>query len=516
MVCKKTKEFSSKLLPPSKSFTLSKVMFSSPPPDSLQTNFLVGQDEKGSRKQTIFMGVAFACIVGVLAAIGAYASYRVASSSSALGSASWQFLQGLPGVGQLISSGSEVVAGTGDEEKNRINILLLGVGGEGHDGAQLSDTIILASIDRTTNHVALLSIPRDLAYPLGGGVFEKINAVQAYFERDYPGEGAVRTAQAFSTLLETPIDHVVRIDFNGFAEFINALGGIDVAVERAFSDPQYPTQDDGWMMVSFKKGLQHMDGQTALRYARSRHGNNGEGSDFARSRRQQLILLAVREKLLRLNTLGDPRKLAAVYSAITNHIQSDLSPWEAMKLAPMVKEFSAERVTMHVLDDAPGHELVSANVNGAFMLFPRKPDWSEIREIAQHPFASTTVATSSTQPVVVRNVIEVKNGTLRTGFAAQMAAKLEQQGYEVKSFGNAIRRGIEETLIYDLTNGRKQQELRKLQRSLNATVSLSLPDASTTKDGLAPERPSSTDIDFLVILGEASYPLLHGNSYDTQ
>jgi LCP family protein required for cell wall assembly len=489
-------------------------MFGPSSSDSLQTNFLVGQDEQRSRKQTIVMAVVFACIVGCLATLGAYASYRIASTQTEGRSSAWQLLQGLPGMNQIIGPDPKANPNNETATKERLNILLLGVGGEGHEGAQLTDTIILASINLKEKKVAMLSIPRDLAYPLGGGRFEKINSVQAYFERDYPGEGATRTAQAFATLLEMPIDHVVRIDFNGFADFVDALGGIDVTVERGFTDPQYPTNDKGWMVVSFRKGLQHFNGENALRYARSRHGNNGEGSDFARSRRQQLVILAIREKLLRLDTLGDPRKLAALYSAVTNHLQSDLSPWEAMKLAPLFKDFSTSNLTMKVLDDQPGHELVSANVNGAFMLFPRKPDWSEIREIAQNPFTSTsTSSVPNPDPIVLKSKIEVRNGTLRTGFAAQIAAMLERNGFEVKGFGNAIRRGYEETVIYDLSQGRKQDELRKLQRLLNASVSLSPPTRENTKDGLAPEKASSNDVDFLVVLGEASYPLLQTTPY---
>lgn len=491
-------------------------MFGSHSSDSLQTNFLVGQDEQRSRKQTILMGVLFACLVGCFAAIGAYASYRFSSAEGQTGGSAWQLLQGLPGMNQFIGQDPHNPGTTETPAKDRLNILLLGIGGDGHEGGQLTDTIILASIDTKQKKVALLSIPRDLAYPLGGGRFEKINAVQAYFEHDYPGEGATRTAQAFATLLEMPIDHVIRIDFGGFADFIDALGGVDVTIERSFVDPQYPTENNGWMTVSFKKGPQHLDGKTALRYVRSRHGSNGEGSDFARSRRQQIVLLAIREKLLRLDTIGDPRKLAALYSAITTHLQSDLSPWEAMKLAPLFRDFSTSNLTMHVLDDQPGHELVSANVNGAFMLFPRKPDWSEIRDIAQNPFQSTsTSSVPNPEPIVLKSRVEIRNGTLRTGFASQIAAMVERNGFEVRSFGNAIRRGYDETVIYDLTQGRKQEELRKLQRLLNASVSLSPPSRENTTDGLAPEKANGSDTDFLIILGEASYPLLQTSTYGT-
>ncbi len=469
-------------------------------------------------RQTIILTIVFSVVVGLLSAAGATASYRASSRGTSI----IQEIQRLP----LISHVERVIGvpdetnPTGQEqaEKDRMNVLLLGVGGEGHEGSQLTDTIILASIDLKEKRVGMLSIPRDTAYPLGGGRFEKINAVNAYFEQDHPGEGAKRTAEAFSTLLEQPIDHVIKIDFAGFAKFVDALGGIQVNVERSFTDYQYPTADKKWMTVSFKKGVQTMDGKTALIYARSRHGNNGEGSDFARSRRQQIVIMAVRNKLLSLGTLTDHRALANLYTAITNHIQTDFTPWNALALAPLLKDFSSDRVNLQVLTDEPGKELVAANVNGAFMLFPRNPDWSDIRALAANPFkeatstaelAASTSTTSLPAAVAVRPKIEVRNGTTRTGFAAQMAAKLEKNGYEIKSFGNAVRRGYEETVIFDLTQGKKPDELAALKRSLQAVVSLNQPEMIRPTDGLAAEKPSGPDIDFFVILGEASYPLLN-------
>ncbi len=405
-------------------------------------------------------------------------------------------------------------------KSDRMNVLLFGVGGDGHDGPQLTDTIILASIDLKEKKVAMLSIPRDTAYPLGGGRFEKINAVQAYAEQDHPGEGARVAADAIGKLLEVKVDHVVRIDFSGFAKFVDAIGGVDVNVERAFTDPQYPTPDEKWTTVSFKKGQQHFTGEQALTYARSRHGNNGEGSDFARSRRQQLLMLAVREKLLSLQTLSNPTKLSSLYSVVSSHLQTDFTLWDFLQVAPLAKDFSREQITMRVLTDAPDGELVAANVAGAFMLFPKEPDWSQIREIAQNPFVTSTqtqVAVTATdkktEPEQETVKLEVKNGTARTGFASQVAAKLERSGYEIMAFGNAVRRGYERTVVYDLTNGKKPAQLSVLRRLLQADVSTitPTPDPADPKrpkillnDGLAPERLSAPNVDFLIILGEAS------------
>lgn len=491
---------------------------------SVAANFLDSSDERRMHRQTYLIGALFAIGVALLSGLGAYASYR----SVRHGTTVFAEVGNVP----VIADIRRLVFGEGgvhgDPQKtprDRMNLLLLGIGGEGHDGGQLTDTIMLASVDLKDKRVALLSIPRDTAYPLGGGRFEKINAVQAYAEQEYPGEGARRTADALARLLEIDIHHVIRVDFRGFARFVDAIGGVDVEVERSFTDPQYPTSDDRWMTVSFKKGPQHFSGDQALIYARSRHGNNGEGSDFARSRRQQLLMMAIRDKLLSLRTLTDPSKLSALYSVVSSHVQTDLTLWDFLQMAPLAQDFSRDQVSMHVLTDAPDGELAAANVGGAFMLFPKKPDWSEIRQIAQNPFQpkeEPPAKAPSAAPAEEVVTLEVKNGTSRTGFASQVAAKLERSGYEIAAFGNALRRGYERTVIYDLTGGKKAAKLSALRKSLQADVSViaATPDPADPRrprlilnDGIAPERLASPNIDFVIILGEASYAFVASPPY---
>ena len=187
------------------------------------------------------------------------------------------------------------------------------------------------------------------ARPQGDGRYSKINALNAYAEKQYPGEGAKRTAEALSRQLNIRIDRTIKIDFKGFEKFIDALGGLDIDIERSFTDKSFPTDDDGpdpykWQTVTFTKGNEHMDGKRALIFVRSRHGSNGENSDFARSRRQQLVLEAVRKKLISVGTLSNPKKVSEIWASISNHVQTDLGAWDVLKFLPIATHFSKSNI----------------------------------------------------------------------------------------------------------------------------------------------------------------------------
>lgn len=480
-------------------------------------DFLGGENERLARRTTIWTASIFAVVVGLLAAVGAGASYRTATHGGSV----LDELGNLPVISELrrLAWGGE--SDTPVVDGDRVTFLLLGMGGEGHAGSLLTDTILVATADLKENKVGIVSLPRDLAYPLGGGRFMKVNAVHAYAEQGNPGRGARDTADALEELLQTEIDHVVRVDFQGFVTLVDAVGGIDINVERAFVDYEYPTADDKWQTVRFDAGEQHMDGARALKYVRSRHGNNGEAGDFARNRRQQLAMLALKEKLLSAGTFVNPQRILKLYEAVAQNVQTDLSPWDIVKLAPLAQNLSHDGVTLTVLTDASDGELRPANVNGAFMLFPRVEDWSEIREIVADPFKTDeerVVESTPTQPVT----IEIRNGTYATGFAGTAADMLAGRGYTVAGIGNAKFRGYERTVIFDLTNGEKEDDLAKLKRLLDANVSTTIPewvndaaahneaDASlrvATDNGIQKEH-AAAGTDFLVVLGDSSRGLI--------
>ena len=192
----------------------------------------------------------------------------------------------------------------------RINIVLYGYGGSQHSGAFLTDSIMVISIMPMQGHppqIAEISIPRDwfVTIPLRNGksTAQRINFAYAagmLGEGPQPASavdaGAAVADPLVAHLLGIGINYFVGVDFNAFKQAVDAVGGINVDVPAAFTDHQYPAGECdlgncAYETVHFNAGMQHMNGATALIYARSRHGNNGQGSDFARSRRQQQIIV---------------------------------------------------------------------------------------------------------------------------------------------------------------------------------------------------------------------------------
>ncbi len=204
---------------------------------------------------------------------------------------------------------------------NRVNILMMGFGGSGHDGAYLTDSMVVMSLIPSTHHTTLISIPRDLwvQNPANSGQYTKLNAVYpvaAGNTNTNPVAGGNAAAQKISLVTGLTINYWVTIDFAGFKDFIDAIGGVDVNVPDSFN-ACYPKNDNAsvdpsWIKVQFNKGLQHMNGATAIAYARAREPlevcgkgtseNQAELSDFARSQRQQLIMQAVLTKLKQWQT----------------------------------------------------------------------------------------------------------------------------------------------------------------------------------------------------------------------
>lgn len=417
---------------------------------------------------------------------------RFSQSSTAVNAlATFEHIPVLGHVGRLISSADRRLQG---EDADRINVLLLGMGGENHEGPYLTDTIIVASIQPSQQKVALLSVPRDLIVPLDGYGWRKINAANALGEQKHPKRGAETTRDVLEGVLGIEIPYYVRVDFNGFAKIVDAVGGVDINVERSFTDTTYPTNNFGIQTVSFKAGAQTMDGKAALRFARSRHGTNGEGNDFARSRRQQLVLTALKEKLADGKTYGDPGAIFALLATLHNHVTTNFQFGDVVRLANLGAGFSRPNLLHKVLDSAPGSPLVESSYEGAYVLLPRANDWNEIRGIASGIFATAQPARETLAPQEEHAAVAVLNGTPQNGFAKETADALTKKGFTVTKFGNAATLDYATSAIYDVT-GKKSASLLRLREALGAV---------RTVGGEAAKKISADfpGADFIIILGK--------------
>jgi len=405
------------------------------------------------------------------------------------------------------------------EKRDRINILLLGMGGRQHEGGYLTDTIILLSLDLQNKKVAMISIPRDMAIPIEDNGFQKINSINAYAEMKNANSGGLAVSQALSDILGIPIDYYLRVDFEGFVNIIDELGGIKVLVKNTLEDNRYPIKgmekaDDyeaRFEHLYIKKGWQRMDGETALKYSRSRHALGAEGSDFARARRQQIIIEAVKNKLISAHTLFNLSMIGGIINEAKNHISTNLKTWEIIKLWKEFKDVGKDQIINKVLDNGPNGLLVDTIANnGAYILSPRSGDFSEIQYMVNNIFSDA--------PVEAKNVVleeaatvEIRNGTWINGLASQTSLDLEKYSFNVIRVGNSSKQNFQKSVIYDLSYGEKEESLAVLKKVLNANVSFGLPNwlvEDLEKDLKNEKNPVQPD--FLVILGQDADKTLSG------
>jgi len=286
--------------------------------------------------------------------------------------------------GSAISTQSPLSSQTGYMGgSDRVNLLVMGFGGGSHDGAYLTDSMVVMSLMPQSHHTTLVSVPRDLwvQIPPGSGQYHKINTVYEFGSNNNANPAAGGDAAAAKVSLVTGLDvkYWLTINFQGFRDFINAIGGIDVYVPDSFT-AKYPANDDpsinpNWITVHFSKGMQHMDGETAIRYARARYvlDNPAEGSDFARSARQQIMMKAALTKVKQMSTW--PSLLNAL-TALQHAIYTNLSLADLAQFALKMDLTNAHRVGLsnqNVLADA-------TSPDGQYILQPANSNWQAIKD----------------------------------------------------------------------------------------------------------------------------------------
>jgi polyisoprenyl-teichoic acid--peptidoglycan teichoic acid transferase len=233
----------------------------------------------------------------------------------------------------------------------RMTIALLGVDSREatYTRPTRTDAIILLTVNFRTRTASLLSFPRDLYVPLPNltdyGIDQsRLNTAYLYGEiYGVPGGGPAELKDTIALNFAINVDRYVMVNFGAFEAAVDALGGIDVDVPTTIYDPEYPTADGGTMLLEIPVGLQHMDGQTALRYARTRH----QDDDYHRIQRQQIVLLAIRDKLLSPAVIP---QIPALLQSMSNLAQTDLAPQEIAALACIGPQIDRSTIIAQAID----------------------------------------------------------------------------------------------------------------------------------------------------------------------
>lgn len=230
------------------------------------------------------------------------------------------------------------------QTNNRTNILFLGVGGENHEASDLTDTIQIISFPLSGDQQStMLSLPRDV---WSVTLQDRINTAYYYGkEQNRPGGGMGFAKQIIEEVTGLPIHYTVVIDFQGFKEVVDAVGGIEVRVSRSFSDATFPiagreNDDCGgdvtlscrYTTVEFKEGVENMDGERALTYVRSRYAKGEEGTDFSRGRRQQEVIEALIQKMKKPQEWVNEESYDKLMRILNTFVLTDIQQHESLSL----------------------------------------------------------------------------------------------------------------------------------------------------------------------------------------
>jgi polyisoprenyl-teichoic acid--peptidoglycan teichoic acid transferase len=384
------------------------------------------------------------------------------------------------------------------DAQGNINILLLGRGGGNHDGADLTDVFMIASISPERKTVSLLSIPRDLWVnrPNHQGT-DRINTIFDWSKRKYRGdenkalENIVPLAEKMTNL---DIQYFAIINFHGFIDFVEALGGIDVHLTEDFGDLRYPKADwSGWETFWLPKGTNHLTGYNALKFVRSRHSS----SDFSRAKRQQMVLQSIKEQMLSLGFLNNPKKIQSIFDIIQNSLVTNLTTEEIFSLGILAKNIASNDIFMSVLNNSC---IMEDNCYlGGFLYNPERqffggasvllPVGANIFHIDNYEKIHTFANLFFFHPEIYKEnpKIHIYNGTKRAGKASKLQKELLPYGFQIPFIGSAENRSIqhEKTVIYVPYPQLFQQSSQALGLFVNAEIREGSPPPSATLDSNA-------------------------------
>lgn len=363
------------------------------------------------------------------------------------------------------------------EHLGRVNFLLLGYGGPGHDGAYLTDSIMVVSAQTDTHQLAMISIPRDLWISIPTNKYglvwtTKINGAYTigiddntfpYKDARFTGPlgGGNLSSEMIHRVTGLPIQYWIAVDFDGFRKVVDSVGGVDVDVPETLDDPYYPAgETTGYMHIHFNAGRQHMNGEQALEYARSRETT----SDFDRSRRQQLILLAVRRKVLSID--GIP-KLFGLLNALQAHVRTNMDLPTLRKFADTVAHLN-DTHSARISIDNTNFLYTAHSSDGQYILLPYDVGFGGLHHYLDQVFNDPEIPIEGAP-------VQFVNGTYSYGLNNRTMADLLTALWawtDMKTIppGEAARHNYIQSEVHDYSGGQAPATVAFLASFFNARV----------------------------------------------
>lgn len=380
------------------------------------------------------------------------------------------------------------------EGSGRVNVLLLGRGGGTHDAPDLTDTLMIASIDPVNKKTTLLSIPRDLWVTVPGQGVSKLNA--AFEKGVYAAQGNTKTNstdpeaikagfklvdQTISEATGLTINYNAVVNFDAFKQAVDTVNGVTVTVPSDLIDPTMAWENSNDPVLAHA-GTQTMTGVKALQYTRSRETS----SDFARSERQRTVMLALKDKIVSLGTLSDPTKISGLISAFGNNVTTDLSIKNAARLYEISKGISDANTASIDLASGENALVTTGNVNGQSVVLPKAG-------LFKYDAIKTYLRTQLQDPYILKEQarVMVLNGSITPGLATSMSDNLKAYGYNVTGAANTPTGNYAQTTVIDLSKGKDKFTKHYLEQRFGVTVKTTMPD----------DTIATNNADFVIIIG---------------
>lgn len=380
------------------------------------------------------------------------------------------------------------------EGSGRVNVLLLGRGGGTHDAPDLTDTLMIASIDPVNKKTTLLSIPRDLWVTVPGQGVSKLNA--AFEKGVYAAQGSTKTNstdpeaikagfklvdQTISEATGLTINYNAVVNFDAFKQAVDTVNGVTVNVPSDLVDPTMAWENSNDPVLAHA-GTQTMTGAKALQYTRSRETS----SDFARSERQRNVMLALKDKIVSLGTLSDPTKISGLISAFGNNVTTDLSIKNAARLYEISKGISDANTASIDLASGENALVTTGNVNGQSVVLPKAG-------LFKYDAIKTYLRTQLQDPYILKEQarVMVLNGSITPGLATSMSDNLKAYGYNVTGAANTPTGNYTQTTVIDLSKGKDKFTKHYLEQRFGVTAKTKMPD----------DTIATNNADFVIIIG---------------